>query len=474
MLREPGTVTGRATHPADAHARRRAAEPVDADARRSVAPGLVGRSLWIAAPWTAVGAAFVCAVAAIVAVAVCWLPAAGTSGNAGSAIRAGLLTVLAGLHGGVTIDGTHAIFVPLGITAVIGAVAWRSGTGLADVAADLGERDPRRLLLAGAAQAATFAVTVAVVAAFAGLGTSSVSPLAAALAGLVLWLVTGGGALVRHSALAEVIAASVPWWWQTVLRVAVAALTVYLGCGAVLAGASVALHWHQVSLLSHALGSGWAGAPVLLLGVLAAPNAAVAAAGYLSGPGFTVGSGTAVRLGSSGHGRLPDFPLLGALPGGTAGVGAWLLVAVTPLLAGCCLTALVRRSLRQRARPLRQWRDLGLGLLGTAVLAAVTAWAAGGGIGDAGLAAVGVPPWQLGLAVAVGAGAGSAVVLGTVQAFAALRHRHPETVEPPLRATLSLLRGEPDTIGLRRTASADAEGSRPTGTSAREGDELAG
>lgn len=467
-------MTGRAAQPAHADARRSAPQPADADARRSFAPGLVGRSLWIAAPWTALGAAFVCAVASIVAVAVCWLPAAGTSGNAGSAIRAGLLTLLAGLHGGVTIDGTHTTFVPLGITALIGTVAWRSGAGLADVAADLGETDPRRLLAAAAAQAGAFAVTVAVIAAFAGLGTSSVSPLAAALGGLLLWAVTGSLAVVRHCVVADVIAASTPWWWATVLRVAVAALAVYLGSGAVLAGASVAMHWRQVGVLSTSLGGGWAGAPVLLLGVLAAPNAAVAAAGYLSGPGFTVGSDTVVRLGSSAHGRLPDFPLLGALPSGQAGAGAWLLVAVTPLLAGCCLTALVRRSLRQRARPLRQWRDLGLGLLGAAVLAVVIGWAAGGGIGDAGLAAVGVPPWQFGLAMALGCGAGSAVVLGTVQAFAALRDRHPEAVEPPLRATLSVLRGEPGATAVGRSGTAGAERPSAAGTSAREGDELAG
>ena len=42
------------------------------------------------------------------AVAVCWLPVSGTSGHPKSAIHAGLLTFLASVHGGITVDGTAA------------------------------------------------------------------------------------------------------------------------------------------------------------------------------------------------------------------------------------------------------------------------------------------------------------------------------------------------------------------------------
>jgi hypothetical protein len=73
--------------------------------RRSVVPEAAGRSLWLAAIWTGVGAAAVCATLAIVAVAICWLPVSGASGHSISAVRAGLLTFLAALHGGVTVDG---------------------------------------------------------------------------------------------------------------------------------------------------------------------------------------------------------------------------------------------------------------------------------------------------------------------------------------------------------------------------------
>ena len=81
--------------------------------------------------WTGVGAAAVCATLAIVAVAVCWLPVSGTSGHSRSAIHAGLLTFLAALHGGITVDGTPAAFLPLGMMIIVGMTAWRAGSGLA-------------------------------------------------------------------------------------------------------------------------------------------------------------------------------------------------------------------------------------------------------------------------------------------------------------------------------------------------------
>src|SRR5690348_7649147 len=93
-------------------------------ARRSVVPERAGRSLWLAAIWTGVGAALVCTIVAIVSVAICWLPVSGSSGRSMSAAHAGVLTFLAALHGGVTVDGVPAQFIPLGMTLIVAAVAW--------------------------------------------------------------------------------------------------------------------------------------------------------------------------------------------------------------------------------------------------------------------------------------------------------------------------------------------------------------
>ncbi len=327
-------------------------EPV----RRSVVPQAAGRSLWVAAVWTGAGAALVCAVVAIAAVAVCWLPASAGAGNSGSAIRAGLLTFLAALHGGITVGGLDAAFVPLGLTLVAGAIAWRAGAGLADAAEQLGEEDTARLVRAGLMQTGSFVVLCGVAAAGSHLGTSRVSVPGAVIAGAALFAGTAGVAFVRFSALGDDIADRAPAWLEPAARIAAATMAVYLGAGALLVLCSLVAHHDQVEAISRQVGGGWAGVPVLLLGVLAAPNAAIAASSYLAGTGFVVGSGTTVSLGSRPHGTLPAFPVLGAVPSGPAPWSVWLLAVLTPLAAGCVVSRLALRA-RAAARLARRRRD---------------------------------------------------------------------------------------------------------------------
>lgn len=431
--------------------------------RRSVLPGAANRSLWLAAAWTGAGAAFVCAVAGIVAAAVCWLPAAGAAGNAGSAIHAGMLTFLAALHGGITVDGLHTAFVPLGLPLVVAAVAWRAGTALADAAEDAEEERPRRLVAVVATQLGAFATACGILAACSTLGTSSVGVTRAVVAAALLWLVTGAVAFVRNTALADELADRLPARTGPAVRVAVALIAGYLAVGALLAATSLAIHWHGVVDLTNRLGAGWSTVPVLLLGVLATPNAAVSAAGYLSGPGFAVGSGTVVRLDGAPHGAAPDFPLLAAMPSHPASPAVWLLVAATALLAGGCAAALARRSSPAWRE---QWRIAGLGVSAAAVIAVVLAWLAGGGIGDAHLATIGVSPWQFGAAILVGGGAATATVLGALSGAALLRRSAPAESEGA-QATLAQLSAR---IGAG--ARVRAEGARNERTDRR--DELAG
>ena len=84
--------------------------------------------------------------------------------------------------------------------------------------------------------------------------------------------------------------------------------------------------------LSRQVGGGWGSVPILLLGVLAAPNAVIAGAAYLAGPGFAIGTGGTASALSTAHGVLPAFPLLGAMPQGHGATGpVWSLIALTPL-----------------------------------------------------------------------------------------------------------------------------------------------
>lgn len=372
------------------------ADREDEPGRRSVVPTAAGRSLWLAAAWTGVGAAAVCATLAIVCVAVVWMPASGASGHAISTLRAGLLTFLAALHGGVTVDGTAGQFLPLGLLIVVALTAWRAGSGLADAAEVLGESDPVRLAVAGGAQAASFTAAALVAVPFAELGTSSAPFLGVGAAALVLFTVTGGVAFVRASALSSWFAERLPANAGAVARAAAAGVGVFLGFGAVLVAGSLVVHHARVEALSLDVGGGWSSVPILLLGALAAPNGAIAGASYLAGPGFAVGSGTTVSAFSTAHGVLPAFPLLGAVPTGHGATPlVWALVVVTPLASGL---AVARMAGRAETLPARL-RDavLGAGLAGLAM--AALAWQGGGGIGSGRLAVVGASPWQAGLAV---------------------------------------------------------------------------
>lgn len=425
-------------------------ETGESAARRNVVPPIAGRSLWLAAVWTGAGAAFLCGVVAIVAVAVCWLPAAGSAGSAGSAIRAGLLTFLAALHGGITVDGVGASFVPLGLTLIVVAVAWRAGSGLADAAAELGERDPGRLAGAAAAQLAAFAIAAALIAAFGSLGSSSVPVAAAAIAAALLWLVSGTVAFARGRPGGGQLGERIPDWARTALRIGAAAATAYLAAGALLVAGSLVVHHGAATRMSAQLGGGWSGVPVLLLGLLAAPNAAVAGAGYLAGPGFAVGTGTTVAIGSAPTGTAPAFPLLAALPEGAGpGPAGWVLVVAAPLAAAVGAALIASR----RAEGAARWWTAALGGLAAGLFAAVAAWLGGGGIGDGRLATIGVSPWQLGGAVALGTAVPACIFLACAAAYRALR---PAADSGDLRAALRLPPPRPARGTSARTGKAPA------------------
>jgi Family of unknown function (DUF6350) len=394
-------------------------------ARRSLVPETAGRSLWLAAVWTGAGAALVGAIIAIAVVAICWLPAAHGAGSASSAIRAGVLAFLAALHGGITVDGLPSLFVPLGMTLGVAALAWRAGSGLADIAAHQDEDRWATLLRAGALQAAAFAATCGVAAHFAALGTSSVSALAATLAGLLLFAAFGGVAFVRASALRDAVADWLPPWAGPAGRAAAAALAVYLAAGALLVAAALVVHHGRVETLSHEVGGGWSGLPILLLGVLAAPNAAVSGAAYLAGPGFALGTGSGVSLGSTVHGTLPAFPVLGGVPAGPATVPVWLLAGATPFVAGVCAARIARTAAGWRAA----LRIVCVAALLVTCGGLVMAWQAGGAIGSGRLSAFGASPWRFGLATGAAVGVVASAAVGALAALAWWRARRARTAD---------------------------------------------
>ncbi|MFI9174007.1 cell division protein PerM [Streptomyces lincolnensis] len=122
----------------------------------------------------------------------------------------------------------------------------------------------------------------------------------------------------------------------TAARAAGAGTAVLVGGGAALL--AVALVWHgeatRESFLH--LTEGWSGRfAVLLLCLALVPNAAVWAAAYALGPGFTLGVGhTVTPLASAQAPLLPPFPLLSAVPDpGLATPLNWT-VGLVPVAAG--------------------------------------------------------------------------------------------------------------------------------------------
>jgi hypothetical protein len=279
---------------------------------------------------------------------------------------------------------------------IVGVAAWRAGSGLADVARDLDETDPTRLMIAGFAQAASFAVATMLIVPFASLGTSDAPIVGCGGAALLLFLCSGAVAFARSSPLIEIVLARVRDDVFLAVRASVAALLCYVAAGSVLVAGSLAVHHAQVETISRQVGGGWGGVPILLLGVLAAPNAISYAVSYLAGPGFALGVGTNVNLTGTAHGTLPAFPPLGAIPSGHgANPVVWTLAVLTVVGAGLAC-ARVARAAGDFAAAIR---TAVLAAVMSAVAMMVLGWQAGGSLGSARLRALGPSPWQLGLAV---------------------------------------------------------------------------
>lgn len=165
-----------------------------------------------------------------------------------------------------------------------------------------------------------------------------------------------------------------------------------LGAGGLLVVGSVVAHLGRVIDLSSSLGGGVSGQLVLAVGqILVLPNLAMWALSFLAGPGFTLATGTSVTWSASHPGLLPVIPVLGALPD-PGRLPGWLVVgAAVPACAGMLVAWRSQRTMTA----LTSWR-FRLQVTASAVLLIAVgllalAWASGGSLGSARLAAVGPP-----------------------------------------------------------------------------------
>jgi len=223
-----------------------------------------------------------------------------------------------------------------------------------------------------------------------------------------------GTGVIREARLSRALWRRLPDRARGLLTGTAATTAVLLAGGAVVAGASFAMHAGRATSLAAASDPGFVGGLALFAtGLALVPNAALWGSAWLAGPGFAVGAGTAVGPFGTTLGAVPALPLLAALPGGP--VPTWLGVAAlaVPVAAGALGGVLLARRLRCDAG--RAALE-GLALGPCAGLAmAVMAWLSGGPLGGGRLTDVG-PSWrQVGLAVAVEVGVAAAAAAAVVR-----------------------------------------------------------
>ncbi|RPF22744.1 DUF6350 family protein [Myceligenerans xiligouense] len=311
----------------------------------------------------------------------------------------------------VTASGATFTLVPLGLTALALFACHVSARHAA-------RARPRAWIVATVCYAAgATAVAVAVP------SVTAWTVLAAPVAGAVVGgLGFGAGMLTRGGSpspaeLGERLDRLVRGWFPATLRLGARAglvgTTLLVGVAALLVGAWAVAGRSTSSDIIRALDPGWAGGIVLAVAQLALlPDLVLWATGWLSGAGFSVGSGTSFTPFGVDAGPLPGVPLLAALPGPDWTGG---LALAAPLVVVAC-GAVAGGFAWRRLEPGRlRWPDVAFvlgGLAGTAgLLVGALQAAASGAVGAARLADVGATPWLAALLTA------GELLLGAAVAF---------------------------------------------------------
>jgi hypothetical protein len=188
-----------------------------------------------------------------------------------------------------------------------------------------------------------------------------------------------------------------------------------LAWGAVLVVATLVANAGRVAELASSVGAGGIGTGLLIVASLAyLPNTVAWAAAFSLGPGFAIGTDTAVAPAAVELGLVPALPLLAGLPESVTSV-VWLVVA-GPIVVGALTGYFVHRELRDDASPARI-AATGFGAGGVAmVLMALASSLSSGSAGDGRMAVIGPESGEVALAslLVIGAMAAGATFLLSV------------------------------------------------------------
>ncbi len=425
------------------------------------AEGLPARPFLVAGGIAALAAATGGLAVLVTLTAIGWItaPHVGLGGGLPGVLRSAGVLWLVAHHVEVTVRGVGRIgLLPLGLVLLPGALIERAGRWMTHAGH---VRRPRDVGYAAAAIAFPYALFTGAVAVGSRTPQASSSLWQAVLTGFLLALLAGGLGAARGLAPWRRLAALLPPRPRSVVLGMVAALALLTASGALLAGASLAVHLNEYRQAVDSLSPGPGGSALLLLaGLSYLPNSVIWAVSYMLGPGFSFGLGTAVSPSGSALGAVPAFPMLAALPAGTrAAFPPWLgfFVLAVPYLAGVfagVMTVRIAPTPYLEAAPL--W-----GLLSGSLAGVVTGFCAkfsGGPLGAGRLASVGPSGAEVGLVAVLEVGVTAAVVAGAAN-WLVLRHHIRRLAVASAPASVARPQGSP--VPAAATAAGHATPARP-------------
>jgi len=236
----------------------------------------------------------------------------------------------------------------------------------------------------------------------------------------VAWSDGDGGMIDR---IRDVVDGWGPVWRDVPALIARGTAVVIVGLvsvSAAILAALVAISGGEIVTLFERTHADVVGATTLTLAQLAyVPTIIGWGISWIAGPGFAIGSDTAVSPSGTSLGVVPGIPIFGVLPEG--GSGWLLLIALVPVALGALAGWIARRAYAE------DWAHEGTGdehygprvaiaigiAVGSGALAALIAAVSGGSMGPGRLAEVGADAGPVALAVGLEALLGAAILLLT-------------------------------------------------------------
>jgi len=331
-----------------------------------------------------------------------WITAAHHETSMRPALATAIQAWLLANHTGLAISGGWFSVVPLGLTVALAALLVRGGRQAARLS---GAVDPIDCLATACAVAVPYAVVAALLTKPAQWGQVHPEPLQALAGGLVLAFGCAAFGALQETGQTAVLKTKVPVDVRHAVRAALAATAVVIGIASVLVVISLAAHADRATTLMKSVHGGvFADVLMVIVSIAYLPNAVLWASAFSVGPGFAVGTKTAVSLTGVHLGAVPAVPLLAALPAdGRPPVAGWLAV-VGPIGAGLLAGWLLARSRPVTVTPVGRWWerhraiDAAWGLAAggcAAVLIGALAWLSAGPLGPGRMAQLGPSPLRV-------------------------------------------------------------------------------